>query len=129
MTEITQVDVDAAIEWYSPRESEWQGLLAEHFARHREQAEVNVTIKIIALASEWMGDIEFAQFKHALIADDQFLDPNHYWYRQGKDDGIDQERGNIIEWLMREEEGYPSSQYSGFAAMIRESIEAGDHLK
>ena len=35
MTEITQVDVDAAIEWYSPRESEWQGLLAEHFARHR----------------------------------------------------------------------------------------------
>lgn len=35
MTEITQADVDAAIEWYSPRESEWQGLLAEHFARHR----------------------------------------------------------------------------------------------
>lgn len=32
---IAQIDVDAAIEWYSPRESEWQGLLAEHFARHR----------------------------------------------------------------------------------------------
>lgn len=32
---IAQIDVDAAIEWYSPRESEWQGLLAEAFARHR----------------------------------------------------------------------------------------------
>ena len=36
MTEITQADQDAAVEWYSPRESEWTGLLAQAFARHRE---------------------------------------------------------------------------------------------
>lgn len=127
MTGITQADVDAAIEWYSPRESEWQGLLAEHFARHREQAEVNVTIKIIALASEWLGDIEFAQFKHALIADDQFLDPNHYWYRQGKDDGIDQERGNIVEWLRSDR--IVLSMDGSKEDVIASAIEAGDHLK
>ena len=32
----------------------------------------------------------------------------------------------IVDWLMREEEDYPSSEYSGFAAMIREEIEAGE---
>lgn len=32
----------------------------------------------------------------------------------------------IVAWLMREEEDYPSSEYSGFAAMIREEIEAGE---
>ena len=40
-----------------------------------------------------------------------------------------EERAKIVAWLMREEEGYPSSEYSGFAAMIRQSIEAGEHLK
>lgn len=127
MTEITQIDVDAAIEWYSPRESEWQGLLAQHFARHREQAELNVTIKILALAAELMGDIEFAQFKHALIADDQFLDPNHYWYRQGKDDGIDLERGNIIEWLRSDR--IVLSMDGSKEDVVASAIEAGDHLK
>ena len=40
-----------------------------------------------------------------------------------------EERAKIVAWLMREEEGYPSADYSGFAAMIREEIEAGEHLK
>lgn len=40
-----------------------------------------------------------------------------------------EERAKIVAWLMREEEGYPSSEYSGFAAMIREEIEAKEHLK
>lgn len=40
-----------------------------------------------------------------------------------------EERAAIVAWLMREEDGYPSSEYSGFAAMIREEIEAGEHLK
>ena len=48
MTEITQADQDAAVEWYSPRESEWTGLLAEAFARHREQAEAETVAKIVA---------------------------------------------------------------------------------
>lgn len=39
------------------------------------------------------------------------------------------ERARIMAWLMREEKGYPSTEYSGFAAMIREEIEAEEHLK
>lgn len=39
------------------------------------------------------------------------------------------ERAAIVAWLMREEDDYPSGKYSGFAAMIREEIEAGEHLK
>lgn len=39
------------------------------------------------------------------------------------------ERAAIVAWLMREEEDYPSGKYSGFAAIIREEIEAGEHLK
>lgn len=46
-----------------------------------------------------------------------------------EDRGRKEERAAIIAWLMREEEDYPSSEYSGFAAMIREEIEAGEHLK
>lgn len=52
-----------------------------------------------------------------------------YWYRQGKDDGVEHERAKIVAWLAREEEDYPSGKYSGFAAIIREEIEAGEHLK
>ena len=52
-----------------------------------------------------------------------------YWYRQGKDDGVEQERAKIVAWLAREEEDYPSGKYSGFAAIIREEIEAGEHLQ
>ena len=39
------------------------------------------------------------------------------------------ERAKIVAWLAREEEDYPSGKYSGFAAIIREEIEAGEHLK
>lgn len=39
------------------------------------------------------------------------------------------ERAAIVAWLMREEDDYPSGKYSGFAAIIREEIEAGEHLK
>ena len=40
-----------------------------------------------------------------------------------------EERAKIVAWLMREEKGHPSTDYSGFAAMIRKEIEAGEHLK
>ena len=40
-----------------------------------------------------------------------------------------EERAAIVAWLMREEEDYPAGKYSGFAAIIREEIEAGEHLK
>ena len=40
-----------------------------------------------------------------------------------------EERAAIVAWLMREEADYPAGKYSGFAAMIREEIEAGEHLK
>ncbi len=39
------------------------------------------------------------------------------------------ERDRIVAWLRKEEEAYPSSQYSVFAAMIAEEIEAGEHWK
>lgn len=35
----------------------------------------------------------------------------------------------IVEWLRNEQKEYPASQYSGFAAMIADAIEAGGHLK
>ena len=44
-------------------------------------------------------------------------------------DGAAAERAAIVAWLMREEEGYPSTEYNGFVAMIREEIEAGEHSK
>ena len=56
-----------------------------------------------------------------------------YGYDQGYYDGrkMDamEERAKIVAWLAREEEDYPSGKYSGFAAIIREEIEAGKHLK
>lgn len=50
--EVTQADRDAAVEWYSPRESEWTGLLAQAFARHREQAEAETVAEIVAWLRE-----------------------------------------------------------------------------
>jgi len=39
------------------------------------------------------------------------------------------ERETIIEWLRRESQNYPASDYSGFAELIADEIETGDHLK
>ena len=44
-------------------------------------------------------------------------------------EAVKKERAAIVAWLMREEDDYPSGKYSGFAAIIREEIEAGEHLK
>ena len=45
-----------------------------------------------------------------------------YWYRQGKDDGVEHERTKIVAWL-REQDGH------GYDAMRADCIEAGEHLK
>ena len=45
-----------------------------------------------------------------------------YWYRQGKDDGVEQERAKIVAWL-REQDGH------GYDAMRAECIEAGEQSK
>lgn len=45
-----------------------------------------------------------------------------YWYRQGKDDGVEHERAKIVAWL-RGQDGH------GYDAMRAECIEAGEHLK
>ena len=73
------------------------------------------------------------------IIDDQeaiaqaFAHHRQYGYDQGYYDGRQadgaEERAAIVAWLMREEDDYPSGKYSGFAAIIREEIEAGEHLK
>lgn len=44
----------------------------------------------------------------------------------GEKAGAEKATKQIIEWLRKEGEEYPSSQYSGFAAMIAEEIEAGE---
>lgn len=51
------------------------------------------------------------------------------YFANHREQATAEERAKIVAWLMREEDGYPSSEYSGFAAMIREEIEAGEHLK
>lgn len=62
-----------------------------------------------------------------------FARHRQYGYDQGYYDGRQadgaKERAAIVAWLMREEDDYPSGKYSGFAAIIREEIEAGEHLK
>lgn len=45
------------------------------------------------------------------------------------DAAVKAERDRIVAWLRNEETEYPASQYSGFAAMIAEEIEALEHLK
>lgn len=46
-----------------------------------------------------------------------------------KEDARMEERAAIVAWLMREEENYPSTEYSRFVAMICVEIENGKHLK
>ncbi len=41
--------------------------------------------------------------------------------------GRGKEREAILRWLRKEQEGHPKTEYSGFAAMIAEEIEAGAH--
>jgi hypothetical protein len=43
--------------------------------------------------------------------------------------GCKDERAKIVDWLRKEQEDHPKSEYSGFVAMIAEGIEAGEHLK
>lgn len=81
--------------------------------------------RLVAVAAEYMGDIEFAQFKHAWEAEEWFLDPNLYWYREGKDNGIEQERGNIVEWLR----GDVADDTIHSCTQAADAIEAGKHLK
>ena len=57
-----------------------------------------------------------------LPGNDKASQDRAYWYRQGKDDGIEQERGNIVEWL-RKLDRHWSTDYAAHA------IEAGEHLK
>ena len=40
-----------------------------------------------------------------------------------------EERAKIVAWLLNEQREYPRTEYSGFAAMIAEEIEAKEHLK
>ena len=62
------------------------------------------------------------------MSNDKAAQDRAYWYRQGKNDGIEQERGNIIEWLRKQDD--PSEKWAlqnshWYAA----EIEAGEHLK
>lgn len=52
-----------------------------------------------------------------------------YCHKCAMDLAATEERAKIVAWLMREQEEYPFTEYSGFAAMMREEIEAKEHLK
>lgn len=69
MTEILQTYRDAA-KWANnlPREDFNKVLLLIN--KREETIEQETVTKIIALAAEWMGDIEFAQFKHRVEAEE-----------------------------------------------------------
>ncbi len=43
--------------------------------------------------------------------------------------GEEYERAKIVAYLLNEQRQYPRTEYSGFAAMIAEQIEAKEHLK
>lgn len=72
----------------------------------------------------------------ALKAENERLQRSaEYWEADAKRYAANQEywrieeRSAIVAWMMREEKEYPSTEYNGFVAMIREEIEAGEHLK
>jgi hypothetical protein len=43
-----------------------------------------------------------------------------YWYRQGKDDGVQHERERVLAWLRAKPERY--------ARLLADYLERGDHL-
>ena len=68
---------------------------------------------------------EFVEFP---MSNDKAAQDRAYWYRQGKDDGIEQERGNIVEWLRRQGE-FGSERAQAWGETFAEQVEAGEHLK
>lgn len=65
------------------------------------------------------------EFVELPTTNDKAAQDRAYWYRQGKDDGAEQERGNIVEWLRHRLNDWPD-----YVARsdIAEAIERGDHL-
>lgn len=47
-----------------------------------------------------------------------------YWYRQGKDDGVEHERARIVRWLRNFWDGVDDTDFKDAA----DAIEAGAHL-
>ncbi len=52
--------------------------------------------------------------------------PDHYWYRQGKDDGVQMERERIVFWLRNE--GIETAAWRAAVFHLANAIERGDHL-
>ncbi len=84
---------------------------------------------------------EFVEFP---MSNDKAAQDRAYWYRQGKDDGIEQERGNIVEWLRKEQSATESlrdemdrftagyhmaDEHASALEQTANAIERGDHLK
>lgn len=49
-----------------------------------------------------------------------------YWYRQGKDDGVEHERAKIVAWLR---DGFVRDWGQLWRNQLTNAIEAGEHLK
>ena len=48
-----------------------------------------------------------------------------YWYRQGKDDGVEHERAKIVAYAR----GHGGNAWSRDVLYFAEKVEAGEHLK
>ena len=89
------------------------------------QADRNLLIAIIAPDIDTLEQINLGNaftYEIMLIAAHR-QSAADYWYRQGKDDGIEHERAKIVAWLRRPEQSrWPAST-------LINPIEAGEHLK
>jgi len=84
------------------------------------------------------GTADELEYSKKAITKDMFIDmvldehrvrlPLHQ-HRAVLVDLVNQTEKLIVDWLRKEQEEYPKSEYSGFVAMIAEEIEAGEHLK
>jgi len=54
------------------------------------------------------------------------MTPDRYWYRQGRDDGVQMEREHIVTWLR---EQWRTDMGVIECLDIADAIEAGEHLK
>jgi hypothetical protein len=103
----------------------WDDLAA---STNPTQADRNLLIAIIAPDLDTLEKINLGNaftYEIMLIAAHR-QSAADYWYRQGKDDGVQMERQNIVGWLRFGLDDWPDYVSP---ADIAVAIEAGEHLK
>jgi len=91
------------------------------------QADRNLLIAIIAPDIDTLEQINLGNaftYEIMLIAAHR-QSAADYWYRQGKDDGIEHERAKIVAYAR----GHGGNAWSRDVLYFAEKVEAGEHLK